>query len=327
MAFREIPGNTPAAQQIAKTFCLDQERDLFFEDKARNIIACVKSPHVMEIAEGSCARSIYLQFPAITKDNRCTFRTEFVDSHFMDGRQILEDASYLYVWKLRYAETGKNVPREDAIQALKKVITLYSSQKKNHKCRVECRFDADALQDAAASPHGKKAPKQNEPRIAVTAGTLIALVFFVAALVGIAERIAGSQGGGIEAEVRGNGIARQVACTRDGASLGTGWTCRAEDITWENRGKLPDRVLPQKVPYTVLATGDLSGREFPVTSHLPMGWQTAGSLRSPQPGEILLAPDHPVGAYGWWTAQVFLPPLVIALLITLIAVILIRRDK
>ena len=94
-----------------------------------------------------------------------------------------------------------------------------------------------------------------------------------------------------------------------------------------NRGKLPDRVLPQKAPYTVLATGDLSGREFPVTSHLPMGWQTAGSLRSPQPGEILLAPDHPVGAYGWWTAQVFLQPLVIALLITLIAVILIRRDK
>ena len=177
------------------------------------------------------------------------------------------------------------------------------------------------------SPHGKKAPKQNEPRIAVTVGTLIALVFFVAALVGIAERIAGSQGGGIEAEVRGNGIARQVACTRDGASLGTGWTCRAGDITWENRGKLPDHVLPQKAPYTVLATGDLSGREFPVTSHLPMGWQTAGSLRSPQPGEILLAPDHPVGAYGWWTAQVFLQPLVIALLITFIAVILIRRDK
>ena len=66
--------------------------------------------------------------------------------------------------------------------------------------------------------------------------------------------------------------------------------CRAGDITWENRGKLPDRVIAQKAPYTVLATGDLSGREFPVTSHLPMGWQTAGSLRSSQPGEILLAP-------------------------------------
>lgn len=239
MAFREIPGNTPAAQQIAKTFCLDQERDLFFEDKARNIITCVKSPHVMEIAEGSCARSIYLQFPAITEDNCCTFRTEFVDSHFMDGRQILEDGSYLYVWKLRHAETGKNVPREDAIQALKKVVTLYSGHKQKHKYRVECRFDADALQGTAVSPHGKKAPKQNEPRIAVTAGTLIALVFFVAALVGIAERIAGSQGGGIEAEVRGNGIARQVACTRDGASLGTGWTCRAGDITWETAANCP----------------------------------------------------------------------------------------
>jgi len=166
-----------------------------------------------------------------------------------------------------------------------------------------------------------------EPSMKWIAGAIYTIVFTVAALVGIAERIAGSQGGGIEAEVRGNGIARQVACTRDGASLGTGWTCRAEDITWENRGKLPDRVLPQKAPYTVLATGDLSGREFPVTSHLPMGWQTAGSLRSPQPKEILLAPEHPVGAYGWWPAQVCLPPLVIALLITLIAVILIRRDK
>ena len=135
-----------------------------------------------------------------------------------------------------------------------------------------------------------------EPSMKWIAGAIYTIVFTVAALLGIAERIAGSQGGGIEAEVRGNGIARQVACTRDGASLGTGWTCRAEDISWENRGKLPDRVLPQKAPYTVLATGDLSGREFPVTSHLPMGWQTAGSLRSPQPKEILLARDHPVGA-------------------------------
>ena len=326
MAFRKIPGNTPAAQQIAKTFCLDQERDLFFEDKARNIIACVRTPHVMEIAEGSRARSVYLQFPAITEDNRCTFIIEFVDSNSMDGRQILEDGSCLYVWKLRHAGTSKNVPREDAIQALKKVITLYSSQKKNHKCRVECRFDADALQNAAASPHGKKAPKQNEPRIAVTAGTLIALVFFVAALAGIAERIAGSQGGGIEAEIRGHGTARQLTCKRDAITPWPRWVCETGNIHWDNR-QLPDRVVPQQAPYTVLATGDLSGREFPVTSHLPMGWQTAGSLRSSQPGEILLAPDHPVGAYGWWTTQVFLQPLVIALLITLIAVILIRRDK
>ena len=326
MAFREIPGNTPAAQQIAKTFCLDQERDLFFEDKARNIIACVKSPHVMEIAEGSCARSIYLQFPAITEDNCCTFRTEFVDSHFVDGRQILEDGSYLYVWKLRYAETGKNVPREDAIQALKKVITLYSSHKKNHKCRVECRFDADALQNAAASPHGKKAPKQNEPRIAVTAGTLIALVFFVAALAGIAERIAGSQGGGIEAEIRGHGTARQLTCKRDAITPWPRWVCETGNIHWDNR-QLPDRVVPQQAPYTVLATGDLSGREFPVTSHLPMGWQTAGGLRSPPPGEILLAPGHPSGSRGWWTAQVFIPPLLAAALVALLAAILIRRSR
>ena len=326
MAFRKIPGNTPAAQQIAKTFCLDQERDLFFEDKARNIIACVRTPHVMEIAEGSRARSVYLQFPAITEDNRCTFIIEFVDSHLMDGRQILEDGSCLYVWKLRHAETGKNVPREDAIQALKKVVTLYSGHKQKHKCRVECRFDADALQNAAASPHGKKAPKQNEPRIAVTAGTLIALVFFVAALAGIAERIAGSQGGGIEAEIRGHGTARQLTCKRDAITPWPRWVCETGNIHWDNR-QLPDRVVPQQAPYTVLATRDLTGHDTAVTSHLPMDWRTAGGLHQAPPREILLAPGHPSGSRGWWTAQVFIPPLLAAALVALLAAILIRRSR
>ena len=166
-----------------------------------------------------------------------------------------------------------------------------------------------------------------EPSMKWIAGTIYTIVFTVAALLGIAQRLAWTHGGGIEAEVRGNGIAHQVACTRDLASLGTGWTCRAGDITWENRGKLPGRVIVQKAPYTVLATGDLSGREFPVTSHLPMGWQTAGGLRSPPPGEILLAPGHPSGSHGWWTAQVFIPPLLTAALVALLAAILIRRDK
>ena len=123
-----------------------------------------------------------------------------------------------------------------------------------------------------------------EPSMKWIAGAIYTIVFTVAALLGIAQRLAWTHGGGIEAEVRGNGIARQVECTRDRASLGTGWTCRAGDITWENRGKLPDRVIAQKAPYTVLATGDLSGREFPVTSHLPMGWQTAAACvpRSPK---------------------------------------------
>ena len=166
-----------------------------------------------------------------------------------------------------------------------------------------------------------------EPSMKWIAGAIYTIVFTVAALLGIAQRLAWTHGGGIEAEVRGNGIARQVECTRDGASLGTGWTCRVGDITWENRGKLPGRVIAQKAPYTVLATGDLSGREFPVTSHLPMGWQTAGGLRSPPPGEILLAPGHPSGSRGWWTAQVFIPPLLAAALVALLAAILIRRDK
>lgn len=311
MAFREIPGNTPAAQQIAKIFCLDQERDLFFEDKARNIIACVRTPHVMEIAEGSRARSVYLQFPAITEDNRCTFIIEFVDSNSMDGRQILEDGSCLYVWKLRHAGTGKNVPREDAIQALKKVVTLYSGHKQKHKYRVECRFDADALQGTAVSPHGKKAPKQNEPRIAVTAGTLIALVFFVAALVGIAERIAGSQGGGIEAAVRGNGTARQLTCKRDAITPWPRWVCETGNIHWDNR-QLPDRVVPQQAPYTVLATRDLTGHDTAVTSHLPMGWQTAGGLRSPPPEKSSsrqgIRPAHVAGGRHRCSSRRCLPP-------------------
>lgn len=90
-----------------------------------------------------------------------------------------------------------------------------------------------------------------EPSMKWIAGAIYTIVFTVAALLGIAQRLAWTHGGGIEAEVRGNGIARQVECTRDRASLGTGWTCRAGDITWENRGKLPDRVIAQKAPYTV----------------------------------------------------------------------------
>ena len=106
-----------------------------------------------------------------------------------------------------------------------------------------------------------------EPSMKWIAGAIYTIVFTVAALLGIAERIAGSQGGGIEAEVRGNGIARQVACTRDGASLGTGWTCRAEDISWENRGKLPDRVLPQKAPYNALDKCYMANLQFKCNSY------------------------------------------------------------
>lgn len=108
-----------------------------------------------------------------------------------------------------------------------------------------------------------------EPSMKWIAGAIYTIVFTVAALLGIAQRLAWTHGGGIEAEVRGNGIARQVACTRDRASLGTGWTCRAEDITWENRGKLPDRVLPQKAPYTVLATGDWRPERTRIPRHQP----------------------------------------------------------
>ena len=50
-----------------------------------------------------------------------------------------------------------------------------------------------------------------EPSMKWIAGAIYTIVFTVAALLGIAQRLAWTHGGGIEAEVRGNGIARQVA--------------------------------------------------------------------------------------------------------------------
>ena len=47
-----------------------------------------------------------------------------------------------------------------------------------------------------------------EPSMKWIAGTIYTIVFTVAALLGIAQRLAWTHGGGIEAEVRGNGIAR-----------------------------------------------------------------------------------------------------------------------
>lgn len=157
-------------------------------------------------------------------------------------------------------------------------------------------------------------------------GGVWAFVFFVAALLCIVLQLAQSQGGGIEAEVRGHGTARQVQCARDGVALWTRWTCRVGEIIWGSPRKLPERVVPQQAPYTVLATGDWSGREFPVSSHLPMDWRTAGSgLHQAPPGEILLAPGHPSGAGGWWTAQVFIPPLMVVAVAALVEVMLRRR--
>ena len=57
-----------------------------------------------------------------------------------------------------------------------------------------------------------------EPSMKWIAGAIYTIVFTVAALLGIAQRLAWTHGGGIEAAVRGNGIARQVACTRDRAA-------------------------------------------------------------------------------------------------------------
>ena len=154
-------------------------------------------------------------------------------------------------------------------------------------------------------------------------GGVWAFVFFVAALLCIVLRLSLPHGGGIEAEVRGHGIAHQVQCSRDSLALWTSWTCSAGEIIWEGQRELPARVVRQKAPYGMLATGDWSGREFPVTRHLPMDWPT----KSTRPREILLAPWHPSGSRGWWTAQVFIPPLLAAALVALLAAILIRRDK
>ena len=170
------------------------------------------------------------------------------------------------------------------------------------------------------------ANQANDASMKWIVGGVWAFVFFVSALLCIVLRLSLSHGGGIEAEVRGHGTARQVQCSRDSLALWTSWTCSAGEIIWEGQRELPARVVPQKAPYSVLATGDWSGREFPVTSHVPMGWRTSGNgLHQSPPGEILLAPEHPVGASGWWTAQVFLSPLFVIAIAALVEVILRRR--
>lgn len=167
----------------------------------------------------------------------------------------------------------------------------------------------------------KTANQANDASMQWIVGGVWAFVFFVAALLCIVLRLSLPHGGGIEAEVRGHGTARQVQCSRDVLALWTGWRCSVGEIIWEGQRELPARVVPQKAPYGMLATGDWSGREFPVTSHLPMDWLT----KSTRPREILLAPGHPVGSTGRWTAQLFLSPLFVIAIAALVEVILRRR--
>lgn len=95
------------------------------------------------------------------------------------------------------------------------------------------------------------------------AGGIWAFVFFVAALLCIVLRLVWSQGGGIEAEVRGHGIARQVQCARDGAALWTGWTCRVGEIIWAARGNCRSASSRnrRRTPCWRAATG--AGANFP----------------------------------------------------------------
>lgn len=166
-------------------------------------------------------------------------------------------------------------------------------------------------------------------QVAVTASVLLAVVLTVGALVAGAEGVAQAHGGGIEAEVRGVGTASQVTCSRNAFSLWTNWVCQADQIQWETHAPVPTRVIAQKTPYTVLATNNLTGAEIRVTSHLPMGWQTAGDARgrSSPPREIILAQDHPVGSQGWWTAQVFIPPVLVVTTVAAVAIVLMAQRR
>lgn len=140
-----------------------------------------------------------------------------------------------------------------------------------------------------------------------------------------AQDVARSQGGGIDPQVRGTGTASRLQCSRWAASLWIGWVCQAEQIDWSSR-QLPSRVEAQQPPYQVLARADLSGQSASVASHVPSGWMTAGSgLRILPPREVIVVAGHPVGASGWWTAQVFAPPAVLAGLLVAGALVLRRR--
>lgn len=132
--------------------------------------------------------------------------------------------------------------------------------------------------------------------LAVTIGFTVLLWFVVGS-------IAQARGGGIEAEPLGSGVASGLTCSPTLPLMRQEWTCRAESIEWSRTPQLPAKVLAQRAPFTVLATRDVTGGRIEVTSHLPMGWESASRARF----EYIVAQGHPVGSNSWWTVMVFFP--------------------
>lgn len=155
--------------------------------------------------------------------------------------------------------------------------------------------------------------------VKITVAWVAVFVLFVGVAVFTVQNVSRSHGGGIEAEVQGTGTATGITCSRNIWALGNGWICRADRIDWVARQELPNRVKTQQEPYEVLSTHDLTGATVPVTSHLPMTWQSSGGRFSSYPTEIIVADGHPVGSDGWHMVQAF-SPLVIVLLVTAIPI-------
>ena len=102
-----------------------------------------------------------------------------------------------------------------------------------------------------------------EPSMKWIAGTIYTIVFTVAALLGIAQRLARTHGGGIEAEVRGHGTARQVHVRATSSRCGRAGGVPSEKLFGKVSGNCP-RVSSRKKRRTAcwrLATG--AGANFP----------------------------------------------------------------
>jgi hypothetical protein len=99
-----------------------------------------------------------------------------------------------------------------------------------------------------------------------------------------------ARGGGIESTAMRSGRAIDVTCEKNAISLDSDWSCSCDRIEWVSKGSVPAEVAQQRPPYRILSSTDVSGPHVSVTSHAPMGWETAGSgRRSELPVEVIVA--------------------------------------
>lgn len=160
----------------------------------------------------------------------------------------------------------------------------------------------------------RRAERSARRQVIIGAVCLVVTLLVGIAVIWLSGGVARAHGGGIESTARRTGTADAVACEVSATSLNGDWICTSDRIEWTSTGSIPPGVSQQHPPYEILSSTDVSGHQVNVSSHLPMGWQTAGSgRRSGYPVEIIVAQGHPVGSQTWWAVQVWAPVIMIGM--------------